>query len=147
MKYLLDVNTLLALALVQHQHHTVIYQWMTQHQSEGWATCAFTQAAFVRIASQSHPPAARAVLTPRLAADVLAHNTANKHHRFLSLDFGQTQVLATCTGGIVGHRQVTDAWLVTLAAHKQIKLVTFDSGIGALLATPAERQAYLLTLS
>lgn len=150
MRYLLDVNALLALVMTSHQHHPRTLQWMTQHQSEGWATCAFTQAALVRIASQNHPSGGgpvRTVFTPRLAAEVLRQNIANKHHRFVSLDFGYDQVLATCTGGIVGHRQVTDAWLVTLAARKGIKLVTFDSGIDALLATPAERQTHLLTLS
>ncbi len=150
MKYLLDVNALLALAMTQHQHHPRILHWMTEHQSEGWATCAFTQAALVRIASQNHTPSGaptRITFTPRLAADVLAQNIANRHHRFVQLDFGYDQVLATCTGGIVGHRQITDAWLVSLAAHKGMKLVTFDSGIGALLATPAERHAHLLILS
>jgi uncharacterized protein len=149
-KYLLDVNALIALALSHHQHHQRIHEWLTKNQSDGWATCAFTQAAFVRIASQNHTTlggVARSTLTPQLAADLLAHNLANRHHQFASLDFGYDRVLSICTGGVVGHRQVTDAWLVALAAHKHMKLVTFDSGINALLATTAERQAHLLILS
>lgn len=35
-------------------------------------------------------------------------------------------------GGVIGHRQVTDAYLVQLARAHQAKLVTFDRGLAAL---------------
>ncbi len=34
--------------------------------------------------------------------------------------------------GVVGHRQVTDAYLVALAAHHGGRLVTLDKGLAAL---------------
>ena len=51
-----------------------------------------------------------------------------------------------CTGGLLGHRQVTDAWLLALAIRHKVKLLTFDSGIRQLLATPQERQQHLSIL-
>jgi predicted nucleic acid-binding protein len=56
------------------------------------------------------------------------------------------EVAGTCTGGLLGHRQVTDAWLLTTAVRHRARLVTFDAGIGALLATDAERQRALTIL-
>lgn len=76
-------------------------------------------------------------------AELLLRNTAHPRHRFLALDFGIEQVLGSCTGGLRGHRQITDAWLLTLAMRNQVKLVTFDGTIAQLLATSEERQQHL----
>jgi uncharacterized protein len=35
-------------------------------------------------------------------------------------------------GGIIGHRQVTDAYLVALARHHGARLATLDRGLAAL---------------
>ena len=49
-------------------------------------------------------------------------------------------------GGLVGHRQVTDAYLLTAAIRAGMKLLTFDSGTGTLLAGAAERSAHIEVL-
>ncbi len=46
----------------------------------------------------------------------------------------------------MGHRQVTDAYLLTLAVRNQCSLVTFDRGLSQLLATEAERSQHLKLL-
>ena len=79
-------------------------------------------------------------------AELLLRNTQHPTHRFLPLDFGFADVLGACTGGLLGHRQVTDAYLLTLAIRAGVRLVTFDGGIGQLLANPAERQQHLRLL-
>ena len=61
----------------------------------------------------------------------------------MALDFGIEQVLGCCTGGLRGHRQITDAWLLTLAMRHGARLLTFDSGIAQLLSTAAERQRHI----
>jgi predicted nucleic acid-binding protein len=43
----------------------------------------------------------------------------------------------------LGHRQITDAYLLTTAARHDARLVTFDSGIRQLLATEPEREQRL----
>ena len=44
---------------------------------------------------------------------------------------------------LIGHRQVTDAYLLALALKSKRKLVTFDSGLKELLATGREREVHI----
>lgn len=144
MSYLLDANALIALAWPAHEHHATVLRWFERHAADGWSTNAFTQAAFVRVVSQ--PAFAGRSLAIADVAESLMRNVAHPKHRFLPLDFGFEEVLGTCSGGILGHRQITDAWLVTCAARHGSKLVTFDTGIEQLLASPSERTRHLLVL-
>ena len=76
-------------------------------------------------------------------ASSLANNLAHPAHRLLPLDFTFADVLACCTGGVVGHRQITDAYLLTAAMRTGMKLLTFDSSLGMLLASSAERSVHI----
>jgi hypothetical protein len=44
---------------------------------------------------------------------------------------------------VVGHRQVTDAYLLTAAIREGMKLLTLDRGLSSLLATDAERSLHV----
>ncbi len=142
--HLLDVNALIALLWEDHQLHDSMARWFARHARAGWATCAITQSGFIRVMSQ--PALARHGHTVADLADLLAHNTAQPSHRLLALDFDFSDVLACCTGGVVGHRQVTDAYLLTAAMRGHIKLLTFDTGLGTLRASSAERSAHIEVL-
>lgn len=63
------------------------------------------------------------------------------------MDFGFEQVLGRCTGGLFGQRQIADAYLLTTAARHGVRLLTFDSGMPQLLATPEERERRLSVLN
>ena len=103
-----------------------------------------TQGAFVRVVLQpAFSGSAAAKITVNDAAELLLRNTSHTQHRFGNLDFGFAEVLATCTGGLYGHRQITDAWLLTAAIKSGMRLLSFDAGIPSLLATQAERQAHI----
>ena len=138
MTFLLDANSLIALGWPAHEHHAPMLAWFKRHAAQGWATTAMTQAAFVRIVSQ--PAFSPHVITVPQVAEQLLRNTAHPKHRLLPMDFGFEDVLGCCTGGLYGHRQITDAYLLTAAARHGCRLVTFDTGIGHLLATDPERQ-------
>jgi uncharacterized protein len=142
--YLLDANVLIALGWTRHEHHEKTSLWFKSHARSGWATCAFTQAAFVRIIAQlsfsGHSIGIGDV------AELLLRNTAHLKHRLLPLDFGFEEVMGWCSGGLLGHRQITDAWLLALAIRNGVKLVTFDSGIRQLLATAPERHRHVEVL-
>ena len=77
---------------------------------------------------------------------MLVNNVSHPAHQRLALNFDFTDVVACCTGGVVSHRQVTDAYVLTAAIRAGIKLLTFDTGEGMLLASDSERKAYLLPL-
>jgi predicted nucleic acid-binding protein len=76
--------------------------------------------------------AARAVLSALCARDA---------HRFLADDVSLSD---SDVPKITGHRQVTDAHLLTLARRRGVRLVTFDTGM---LALSQGRDVELLTVS
>ncbi len=144
MAHLLDANALIALGWPTHEHHSHMVAWFRQHARTEWATTAITQAAFVRIVCQ-RAFSGRAIAVGEVA-ELLLRNTAHPKHRLLSLDFGFGEVWAACTGGILGHRQITDAWLLTAAIRNGMKLLTFDAGVEHLLAKPQERKEHVTVL-
>lgn len=143
-EHLLDANALIALSWPRHVHHETVYRWFARHARSGWGSCALTQSAFVRITTQ--PAFGGQARDMALAAAVLRGIVSHPAHRLVPLDFAFDEALRVCTGGIVGHRQVTDAYLLAAAVRAGMKLATFDSGIGTLLATGAERSAHIEVL-
>ena len=141
MTWLLDANALIALGWPPHEHHGAMQRWFKRHAAEGWGTTTVTQSAFVRIVSQ--PAFSGRLISVAQVAELLLRNTAHAGHRLLAMDFGFEQVLGCCSGGLLGHRQITDAYLLTTAARHHARLVTFDSGIRQLLATEPEREQLL----
>lgn len=126
--HLLDGNVLVALADASHIHHAPAERWLAV-QTTPFASCPITQGALLRVLLHT-----RAVPTPRAAADILGLIMDDARHRFLPDDIGYAQV---SWRGVLGHRQVTDAYLAALARHHGAKLATFDRGLAALHADVA----------
>jgi uncharacterized protein len=145
MTTLLDANALIALCWPRHEHHQTMLDWFARYARQGWATSPLTQAAFVRIVSQ--PVFAGRSIGIAEVAELLLRNTEHKQHRLLALDFGFAEVAGCCSGGLLGHRQITDAYLLTQAVRSAARLLTFDGGVAQLLATPEERKQYLRVLT
>lgn len=138
--YLLDTNVLIALLWPSHTAHASAVRWFVRHRAKRWATCPLTEAGFVHIVS--NPAFSRDAVTPREAASLLAANTAANDHEFWpgALSFADAAVFAGPR--LVGHQQVTDAYLLGLALKRGGMLATFDERIVALtLAKSAERRA------
>jgi toxin-antitoxin system PIN domain toxin len=129
--FLLDVNVLIALMWPAHEGHTEVQSWFRQKSGEGWATCPFTQAAFVRIIS--NPAFSRDAVTPQEAMKILGTNVKHTSHRFWADEISFVQAAAPFAQRLEGHQQVTDAYLLGLAMHKRGRLATMDRGILALL--------------
>jgi predicted nucleic acid-binding protein len=53
MKYLLDVNALLALGFAHHEFHERVASWLRRQQSASLAPCSITELGFVRVLSQA----------------------------------------------------------------------------------------------
>lgn len=128
--YLLDTNLLIALLWPSHQRHEVALAWFTRHRARGWATCPFTQAGFVRIVS--NPAFSRDAVKPREAGQVLAANTAAEEHSFWPDDLPFAEAAAFAGIRLMGHQQVTDAYLLGLAIRRGGMLATLDERIAAL---------------
>jgi len=128
--YLLDTNVLIALLWPSHAHHDRALKWFARHRSKGWATCPLTEAGFVRIVS--NPAFSRDAVTPREAAGVLAANTAAKDHQFWPDEMPFVEAATFAAVRLVGHQQVTDAYLLGLALRREGMLATLDERIAAL---------------
>jgi toxin-antitoxin system PIN domain toxin len=124
---LLDVNALVALVWDSHVHHAAMRRWFARNGSEGWSTCPVTESGFVRVSS--NPKVLAAPVTVSAARGVLRALRANPHHGFLIDD---VSVCQPDFPAVHGHRQLTDAHLLTLARRHDQRLVTFDAGIAAL---------------
>ena len=127
---LLDVNMLIALAWPSHVHHEYAQAWFSSNAAAGWATCPLTQCAFVRISS--NPKIIPEAVTPKEALCLLHKVVRLKSHTFWKDDISIADD-AVPTSLLVGHRQVTDAYLLGLAIHRGGRLVTFDGGLSSLL--------------
>lgn len=129
---LLDVNVLIALLWPPHESHTRAQRWFARNADQGWATCAMTQAGFVRIVS--NPAFSRRVVSPRDALEVLRGSLQHPAHRFWTEDIAVAEAVAHCEKRLSGHQQITDAYLLGLAIHKKGRLATLDAGLASLVA-------------
>jgi len=121
---LLDVNVLVALAWDSHVHHARARAWFAANSADGWATCPVTETGFVRVSS--NPKVLPHAIGVEAARGVLSALRAAGGHRFLDDD---VSIAAADVPPIAGHRQVTDAHLLTLARRRGVRLVTFDRGL------------------
>lgn len=124
---LLDVNALVALAWDSHVHHAAMREWFAAEGPRGWATCPITESSFVRVSS--NPKALPSAIGIGAARGVLTALRDLDGHRFLVDD---VSIIDPDAPEVAGHRQVTDAHLLTLARRSGMRLVTFDAGIRTL---------------
>ena len=124
---LLDVNVLIALVWPAHQHHEVAHRWFRSRGGGRWATCPLTELAFVRILS--NPAFSPDALAPGEALALLEKNLAHPTRDFWADDVSAVEAVGRPYDRIEGHRQLTDAYLLSMAwSHKGI-LASFDAGI------------------
>lgn len=129
---LLDVNALVALAWDSHVHHHAAGRWFAANRASGWATCPTTESGFVRVSA--NPTILPVAVSVDAARTVLGALRAVGAHRFLVDD---VSLVDPDPPLVVGHRQVTDAHLLTLARRHGLRLVTFDAGAAALASDDA----------
>jgi toxin-antitoxin system PIN domain toxin len=137
---LLDVNVLIALMWPAHEAHAAVQEWFSKSGVRSWATSPFTQAGFVRIVS--NPAFSTDAVTPGEALSLLTSNLQMKGHRFWPDEIAYDEAIATFRNQVVGHRQVTDAYLLGLAIRKGGRLATLDNAV-ATLVEPEVSERYV----
>jgi uncharacterized protein len=120
---LLDVNVLMALAWPNHQFHRAVLHRLDRAHAPAWATCALTQLGFVRLSS--NPAIVGLRKTPAEALGLLAELTRDGHHVYLE-PLPALPSVASHFRRLLGHQQVTDAYLVALAETTGATLLTLD---------------------
>ena len=114
MTVLLDANVLIALLVEDHVHHDAAENWLAGI-SGSFATCPITQGSLMRLLIREGQPAS-------VARAILNGTATDPRHEFCPDDVPYTNVP---TEGIIGHRQVTDAYLAQLARAHGFRLATF----------------------
>jgi len=120
---LLDANVLIALLVSDHVHHSSAETWFLG-ATDGFATCPVTQGSLIRLL-------VREGQTAEAARSLLRGLAADERHEFWPDDVTYADVP---TAGIIGHRQVTDAYLAQLARSRASRLATFDQALAKIHA-------------
>jgi uncharacterized protein len=118
---LLDANVLIALLVDDHVHHEAAENWFVGFNGN-FATCPITQGSLMRLLIRE----GQSAITARA---VLSGTTTDQRHEFWPDDLSYIDVPSQ---GIVGHRQVTDAYLAQLARAHGSRLATFDQAMAQL---------------
>lgn len=146
MRALLDVNVLIALLDAGHVHHGAATRWLGEHLSTGtaarWASCPLTQNGCLRILSNG------AYVRPQPLAAVaarLTEATGTAHHEFWPDELSVLEPAHFAHDRWLHSRQITDAYLLALAVHRDGVFVTLDRGIDISLVTGATPR-HLITL-
>lgn len=116
-EFLLDANVLIALAVVEHEHHDAAEDWFTTVDS-AWL-CPAVEGALLRFLL-------RVGETSATAAALLHEFHAHPRIGFTpdTLSYGEVVV-----DDVLGHRQLTDVYLAAVAESRGWKLATFDQGL------------------
>jgi hypothetical protein len=141
-KYLLDLNTLIALAEPDHEFHKPAGKWFQAEGKGNWGVCPLTEAGFIRITT--HPNYRPASRTVQQAAAILASFAEHPGYHYWPIVDSWATLTAPFAARIFGHQQVTDAYLLGLAVKERGVLVTFDSGFGVLSGTEYSRNLRVL---
>lgn len=123
MAVLLDANVLIALVVAEHVHHDAAESWLAD-RDDAFATCPITEGSLLRLLIRDGNDAA----TARAVLDAVRNSP---RHEFWPDTVSYCEVPFD---GVLGHRQVTDAYLAQLARSRDGSLVTFDQGLAQLHA-------------
>ena len=115
---------LVALLSSGHVHHHFALAWF-EGSTCPFATCPITQGTLVRMLLQLEG------LDSAAAVQMLQGLTTHPRHQCWpdSLVYGEI-----LPHGVLGHRQVTGAYLAALARHRSARLATMDKGLSACIA-------------
>ncbi len=124
--YLLDGNVLVALVVAEHVHHEAARAWF--RHAERFATCPTVQGTLLRLLIRQGSSIAEA----RQALSIVTRHP--KHEQWLD----DLSYLEIDLAGVLGHRQVTDAYIAGLARVRQGLVATFDRGFAVAASDVAE---------
>jgi len=128
MRYLLDVNALVALGVTHHEFHDRLAAWIKAARFPAVATCSITELGFVRVLAQA--PAYGFTVTQARAFLLRLKKTAALPFSFIPDDHDVSHLPAW----VKSPKQTTGGHLSELARANRATLATLDARIpGAFL--------------
>ena len=119
--YVLDVNVLIAHAILEHEHHQTVTVCLRKLAGEGcrFYVCPIVELGLVRNAMRIGS------LPIHEARQLLENEFANLGLKRIPDDIGASAL----PDWVQGYRQTTDAYLGALAEAHELKFLTIDKGI------------------
>ena len=135
---LLDVSVLVALFNGGHKDHDAAHDWFHDSCTDGWASCPLTENGLLRVLGN---PTQRSGYLPlgELLTRLRRFCSSSDHHFWAdSISFRDPDVFDM--EKIRGQRQLTDVYLLALAAKRNGRLVTFDQRVPLAAVKGARRE-------
>jgi predicted nucleic acid-binding protein len=129
-KYLLDVNALIALGHLEHAHHERVAHWLRVKQPSSLLTCSITELGFVRILAQAPGYG----FTVAHAQTLLTQIKQSRSYSFKLV--ADAQDASQLPAWVKTSRQTTDGHLVQLARAYDAMLATLDGKIHGAFVIP-----------
>lgn len=123
-RYLLDVNILIALIDPAHVQHDQAHEWFGRVGRKAFATCPITENGLLRIVG--HPKYPNSPGPPSAVVEALSAIRSLPGHAFWpdSISLVESQLIETSL--LSHHARVTDSYLLALAQENRGKLATMD---------------------
>ncbi len=145
MRYLLDVNVLMALLDLRHPAHRIAQAWYGEHTG-GTAVCPLVENGAARIMSSTAYAQDQALLRPAaLLAQIARMKQTASDMVFWPDGVSLSDPALFDHSKIHGPRQLTDIYLLGLAVSQKAALVTLDRNI-PLAAVRGASKPHLLVL-
>ncbi len=130
MKYLLDVNALIAFGVTQHQFHQRVVDWIHSQRGSTFLTSSVTEIGFVRVVASV---AMYDLKVPQAKTLLLGmKSNAAQPLTFIS----DANDISALPAWAVSPAQTTDGHLVELAHANGAVLATLDEGIPGAFVIP-----------
>lgn len=123
-RFLLDVNVLIALVDPSHVQHDRAHHWFEKQGGKAWATCPLTENGVVRIVGHARYPNSPG--TSAAIAELMQRFLAHRGHAFWPDAISLLDRRYVDAARLLNSGQVTDSYLLALAASRGGKLATFD---------------------
>jgi uncharacterized protein len=123
-RFLIDINVLIALIDPAHVQHDRAHEWFAATGRKAWATCPLTENGVLRIVGHSRYPNSPG--TPAAVAEFLTVLRALPGHDFWPDDITLLDAERVDGCRLLDSAQVTDSYLLALAAAHGGQLATFD---------------------
>lgn len=138
MRYLLDVNALVALVVLEHEFHARVTSWLARLGASGvpeLATCSITELGFLRVLGQAQQYGSSVAQARELLLKV--RNSDAMRWSFIPDDHDVSRL----PRWVRTPKQTTDGHLAELARDNEALLATLDRRIPRALVIPASRHS------
>jgi uncharacterized protein len=138
MRYLLDVNTLLALVVLEHEFHMRVASWVERLEASGGlelATCSITELGFVRVLGQAQQYGSSVAQARDLLLKV--KNSDGMRWIFIPDD----RDISHLPRWVRTPKQTTEGHLAELARANEAILATLDRRIPGAFVIPQSRHS------